>query len=185
MVKRSARLHLALTVYLWLISWIPLGNWNRQREGTLFQALMSGRGIQAEDWGMLLFVTLPCVLFWLAYKRSSFWFALPALALDIVWLAMQIQSWWLPYIFGTDKRWQLAYAKGPTTKLLPSFGNHVAPDGMHFVIHVLLAAALITGAAGLRQIKLAPGMETDEGPSGPSADRGKSQTKCEGAITRE
>jgi hypothetical protein len=157
MMKRSAWLHLSLTLYIWLISWIPLGNWNRQREGTLLQALLGGRGIQAEDLGMLVFVTLPGVLFWLAYKRGSFWVALPALTLDAVWLVMQIQSWWLPYIFGTDKRWQLAYAKGPTTKLLPSFGNHVAPDGMHFMIHVLLVAALFTGVAGLRQIKLAQG----------------------------
>ena len=123
----------------------------------MLQALLGGRGIQAEDLGTLAFVPLPGVLFWLAYKRGSFWFALPVLTLDVVWLVMQIQSWWLPYIFGTDKRWQLAYAKGPTTKLLPSFGNHVAPDGMHFMIHVLLVAALITGVAGLRQIKLSQG----------------------------
>src|ERR1035437_4038242 len=103
MMKRSAWLHLSLTLYIWLISWIPLGNWNRQREGTLLQALLGGRGIQAEDLGMLVFVTLPGVLFWLAYKRGSFWVALPALTLDAVWLVMQIQSWWLPYIFGTDR----------------------------------------------------------------------------------
>ncbi|MFN7995124.1 MAG: hypothetical protein U0Q18_16065 [Bryobacteraceae bacterium] len=151
-MERSAWLHLLLTVYLWLISWIPLGNWNRQREGTLLQVLLGGRGIDVEDLGMLVFVTLPGVLFWLAYKRRSFWFALPALSLDVVWLIMQIESWWLPYILGTDKRWQLAYAKGPTTKLLPSFGNHVAPDGTHLVIHVLLIAALFTGVAGLRQV---------------------------------
>src|SRR2546430_10329591 len=51
-----------------------------------------------------------------SYKRNSFWFALPALTLDTVWLVMQIQSWWLPYIFGTDRSWQLAYAKGPDRK---------------------------------------------------------------------
>jgi len=92
-----------------------------------------------------------------AYKRSSFWFwfALPGLSLDVVWLLKQIQSWWLPYIFGTDRTWQLEYAKGPTTIVLPSFGHHVAPDGMHFVIHVLLVAALMTGLAGLRQVRLA------------------------------
>ena len=155
MMARSAWLHWLLTAYLWLISWIPLGNWNRQHEGTLLQALLRGRAIQGEDFGMLVFVTLPAVLFWVAYKRNSFWFALPALTLDVVWLVMQIQSWWLPYIFGTDISWQLAYAKGPTTKVLPSFGRHVAPDGMHFIIHVLLVAALVTGAAGLRHIKLA------------------------------
>jgi hypothetical protein len=92
-------------------------------------------------------------LFWVAYKRNSFGFALPALTLDVVWLLMQIQSWGLPYVFGTDRSWQLAYAKGPTTKVLPSFGHHVALGGMHFLIHVLVIAALITGVAGVRQIK--------------------------------
>ena len=154
MMKHSAWLHWLLAAYLWLIAWIPLGNWNRQREGTLLTALLGGRGIEAGDLGFLAFVSLPAVLFWVAYKRNSFWLALSALTLDVVWLLLQIQSWWLPYIFGTDRSWQLAYAKGPTTKVLPSFGNHVAPDGMHFMIHVLLIVALITGLAGLRQIKL-------------------------------
>jgi len=154
-MRRSAWLHWLLTAYLWLIASIPLGNWNRQRDETLLPALLGGGGIQAGDLGMLVFVTLPAVLFWVAYKRNSFWFAIAALTTDVVWLALQIQSWWLPYILGTDKRWQLEYAKGPTTKVLPSFSHHVAPDGMHFVIHVLLVAALITGVAGLRQMKLA------------------------------
>jgi len=153
MMKLSAWLHWLLAAYIWLIAWIPLGNWNGQREGTL-TALLGGRGIGAGDLGFLAFVSLPAVLFWVAYKHNSLWFALAALTFDLVWLVMQIQSWWLPYIFGTDKSWQLAYAKGPTTKVLPSFGNHVAPDGMHFMIHVLLIAALIAGLAGLRQVKL-------------------------------
>ena len=152
MMKRSAWLHCLLTAYLWLVSWIPLGNWNREREGTLLQAIRRGRGIQAGDWGMIAFVTLPALLFWVAYKRNSFWFALSALALDVVWLLMQIQSWWIPYLFGAKRSWRLAYAQGPTTKVLPSFGRHVAPDGMHFLMHVLLVAALGTGIAGIRQI---------------------------------
>ncbi|HYL61077.1 MAG TPA: hypothetical protein VE077_00525 [Candidatus Methylomirabilis sp.] len=131
-MRRSAWLHWLLAAYLWLIAWIPLGNWNRQREGTLLEALLGGRGIEAGDFGMLAFVTLPGVLFWVAYRRKSFWFGVAASVFDVVWLVMQIQSWWVPYLLGTNKSWQLAYAKGPTTKVLPSFGNHVAPDGMHF-----------------------------------------------------
>ena len=79
--------------------------------------------------------------------------AILALVLDAVWLALQIQSWWIPYIFGTDVSWQLAYAKGPTTKVLPSFGHHVAPDGMHFVISVLIVAAMVTGIIGVKKMK--------------------------------
>jgi hypothetical protein len=50
-------------------------------------------------------------------------------------------------------QWQLQYAKGPTTKVLPSFGNHVAPDGMHFLIHVFLVAAFVTGVFALRELR--------------------------------
>jgi hypothetical protein len=51
-------------------------------------------GIGAGDLGFLAFVSLPTVLFWVAYKHNSFWFALSALTFDLVWLMMQIQSWW-------------------------------------------------------------------------------------------
>jgi hypothetical protein len=56
-------------------------------------------------------------------------------------------SWWSPYISGHAKPWQTAYAHGPTTKLLPSFQGHIAPDGMHFVLDILLAAALLSSVA--------------------------------------
>ncbi len=104
---------------------------------------------------MLVFISLPVALFWAAYRRNSFRIGIAALLVDAIWLILQIQSWWVPYVVGTDKPWQLEYAKGPTTKILPSFGRHVAPDGMHFVISVLLVGALIAGIAGLRQLKLA------------------------------
>jgi len=94
----------------------------------------------------LVFVTAPALLFWLGY-------AVAALALDLFRAAMQIQSWWIPYLFGTNEPWQLRYAKGPTTKVLPSFGSHVAPDGMHFPIHVFLAAAFITGVFALCELR--------------------------------
>ena len=92
-MKLSAWLHWLLAAYIWLIAWIPLGNWNGQREGTL-TALLGGRGIGAGDLGFLAFVSLPAVLFWVAYKHNSLWFALAALTFDLVWLMMQIQSWW-------------------------------------------------------------------------------------------
>ncbi len=98
------------------------------------------------------FVTAPALLFWVAYRYRKFWFAVAALAFDLLWSVMQIQSWWIPYLLGTTKLWQFQYAKGSTTKVLPSFGNHTAPDGMHFLIHVFLAAALITGVRALREM---------------------------------
>jgi hypothetical protein len=50
------------------------------------------------------------------------------LLLDVVWLWVRIQSWRIP-----------------STKILPSCGNHVASDGLPIAIHILLVAAMITG----------------------------------------
>jgi hypothetical protein len=150
--KRSALLHWLLAAYLWLIAWFPLGNWNRQQDENLLPQLLEGKGLHVDDVGMLVFVTAPALLFWLGYRYRNFWLAIAALAVDLFWAAMQIQSWWIPYLFGANLPWQLRYAKGPTTKVLPSFGNHVAPDGMHFLIHVFLAAAFITGAFALSEL---------------------------------
>lgn len=154
-MRRGAWVHFLLSAYLWLIAWIPLGNWNRQRGGTFLTTLLAGRPIETADVGMLVFISLPAILFWVAYKRSSFWFGVGALVADVIWLGLQIQSWWVPYIFGTDTAWRFEYAKGPTTKLLPSFGHHIAPDGMHLVITMLLIAAVTAGVIGLRAIRVA------------------------------
>jgi len=151
MIKLSLWLHCILTGYLWLVALIPLGNWNYQRGDYLFTALIKGKGIESGDVGLLVFITLPVVLFWFGYKKRNIWFCITALVVDIIWIVMQILSWWVPYIAGTNKTWQLEYAKGPTTKILPSYGNHVAPDAMHFVIHVLLFLEIVAGVYGIYQ----------------------------------
>jgi hypothetical protein len=153
--RRSAWLHWILTGYLWLIAWFPLGNWNRQSDENLLPQLLEGKGLHLDDLFALAFVTAPAVLFWVGYRYRKVWFAVAALAFDAFWGFMQIQSWWVPYILGTNEPWQLKYAKGATTKVLPSFGHHVAPDGMHFAIHVLLILAFATGISALRELWLA------------------------------
>ena len=54
---------------------------------------------------------------------------------------------------GNAKAWQIEYAQGRTTKVLPSFGTHLAPDGMHLVISVLIVASMVTGLIALRQLR--------------------------------
>ena len=151
-MRLSACLHWLLAAYLWAVEWIPLGNWNRQKGERLLVALLNGHAIASDDIFTMAFVTAPAVVFWIAYTRRNVWFAFLTIILDLVWLAMQIQSWWIPYIFGARLRWQIQYAHGPTTKVLPSFGSHVAPDGMHFVITVLLVAGITTAVYGIRQL---------------------------------
>lgn len=64
--------------------------------------------------------------------------------------ATQIQSWWLPWIFGADQR-ALTNQRflERTFKIFPSSLDHPAPDGMHFVLDVLLFFAVLTLAVGL------------------------------------
>lgn len=68
-----------LTAYLWLVASVPLGNWNGRRDPQLIPLLLSGYGIGAGDLGTLAFVSLPGILFWLAYKRRWFYFAIHVL----------------------------------------------------------------------------------------------------------
>ncbi len=154
-VKYAAWLHISLAVYIWLVASIPLGNWNRQAGDRLLIALFKGQSIGADDIFLLVFVSAPAILFCIAYFRRNYLFAALALVFDAVWLWLQIKSWWIPYLFGTDVKWQIDYARGPTTKVLPSFGNHVAPDGMHFVMHLLLVAAMVTGILAFRRLLMA------------------------------
>ena len=146
-------MHIFLAAYLWLIAAVPLGNWNKQFGQYLLTALLQGRHIEPGDAGFLIFVMLPAILAILAWRRRSLWLLISALLWDLIWLAMQVQSWWIPYAFGTNRQWQLQYAKGPDTRILPSFGNHVAPDAIHFLITVLLVVAMSTGIAALRQLR--------------------------------
>jgi hypothetical protein len=155
-MKQSTWLHCCLGFYVWIVESVPLGNWNRQRGERLLIALSNGHGADSDDVFTLVFVSLPAILFWIAYRRSSVWFAASALAVDMFWLSMQIRSWWVPYIFGTMIQWQVDYSKGPTTKILPSFGNHLAPDGMHLLIDILLVGAMIAGIMAIRRTYTPP-----------------------------
>lgn len=152
MLRLNFLAHAVLAGYVWLVLWIPLGDWNRQPGERLLPQVLAGRRVGLDDAAVLALVTLPAVFAGMAWQRARARRLLlgVALAVDGVWLALQIQSWWIPYLFGTSVRWQLEYAKGPTTKVLPAFGNHVPPDGMHFAIHVLLLAAMAAGIAALR-----------------------------------
>jgi hypothetical protein len=71
------------------------------------------------------------------------------------WLYLQIQTWWVPYLFGASDHWQEVYHQvfAYSTKILPSFGNHLAPDAMHLTIQLLLLVILTSLIVGLVQIR--------------------------------
>jgi hypothetical protein len=75
--------------------------------------------------------------------KPLLWFGLPG---NTVWLLLHIYSLWMPYILGAWPQYAEMYARvfGRTTKLLPNFGNHLAPDAMHILIDVFVIAVIVT-----------------------------------------
>ena len=168
-MRLSVWLHGCLALYVWVVESIPLGDWNRQRGERLLIAVLHGHGADPDDVFTLAFVALPAILFLFAGRGSRLWLAVSGLAVDVCWLWLQIRSWWVPYIFGTTIQWQIDYSKGPTTKILPSFGNHVAPDGMHLLIDVLLIAAMAAGIFAVRHLAATRPASPKQPPQGKSA----------------
>jgi len=156
-VKPQHRLALgwqvALAVYMQLISWVLLGRWNYQpccapgfeqwRRGTL----------TVNDALASLAFLLPAAIFWIGARRQWRWAMLLALVPLGVWLALQLWTWWPPYIFGASERWAQVYARAfaESTPILPRWGNHLPPDAAHFVLQVLLLGTVTTGAMALRR----------------------------------
>jgi|SRR5579863_7687907 len=71
-----------------------------------------------------------------------------------VWAVLEIQSWWIPWIFGADQR-ALSNQKflEKTYKIFPSSTGHPAPDGMHFVLNLLIFFVVVTIALGLLETR--------------------------------
>ena len=84
--------------------------------------------------------------------RTLLWFGLLG---DTVWLLLHIMSLWMPYIRGASPQYAGMYARvfGRTTKLLPNFGNHLAPDAMHILIDVFVIAVIVTLVPYLRSLQ--------------------------------
>lgn len=144
---------LVLAAYFQAIVWFPLGAWNDQPGKRLIEVVRSGE-VPLAAFGFAFVMLLPVVLFGLAYLRRWAWLMWLGLGGYAVWAVLQIQSWWIPYIFGADARaLHNQKALERTTKILPSFPDHPAPDAMHFVLDVLLFAAVALTLVGLFRLR--------------------------------
>ena len=144
-----------LAIYFQMVNWFSLGSWNDQPGFVpMLSSLISGR-MQWEDAGILGMFLLPFLLFALAYWRRWNWLMWVGAIGYSVWLYLQIQTWWIPYLFGASKNWQEIYHRvfSHTTKILPSFGNHLAPDALHLTIQLLLFVIVTNSITGLVQIR--------------------------------
>ena len=158
-----------LAFYFQAIQWVPLGNWNIQcpsgdevacglgHQGLSvpgYQPLgvlaLAGR-LSAQDALYCLAFTIPLWLFWFGYSRGLRWLMWLQLGGYSAWMALQIGAWWVPYAVGATDAQALRYhlIVGQSTQLLPSFGRHLPPDGLHLVLQILLATVLLSAVTGL------------------------------------
>ncbi len=154
-VSRATHYGAAITAQVVLLAYfelcilIPLGRWNDQ-PGISVPFSSGNIILGAAIGGAQLLLLIGTV----RRLKPLLWFGLLG---DTVWLLLHIYSLWLPYILGASPQYAKMYARvfGRTTKLLPNFGNHLAPDAMHIFIDVLVVAVIVTLVCYLRSLQAA------------------------------
>ena len=156
-LKASLLVQILLAAYFQVILWFPLGSWNDQPGKRLIALLNEGQALGV--MGFALAMLLPVLFFALAIWKRWVWLIWVGLIGNGFWAVMQIQSWWIPWIFGADER-ALSNQKAlqKTYKLFPSSIGHPAPDAMHFVLDLLLFLVVVTIAIGLLEIRRRPAL---------------------------
>jgi hypothetical protein len=139
-VALAVAAQLLCAAYLQLIEWAPLFPWND---------LSHGNGQETLDF-ILAGVQLAIALgFWLC-SRLEMGLGLAAYS---VWMYLQIDSWWRPYLFGSRKvgpNWYFAR----TYKFLPMIDSRPTPDAAHVVLQLTLVLVLETGVLALWHVVL-------------------------------
>jgi hypothetical protein len=151
-LRASLVTQIILAAYFQVVLWLPLGSWNDQPGKRLITLLSEGQALAV--LGFALAMLLPVLLFALSLWKRWVWLMWVGLMSYGVWAALQIQSWWIPWIFGADQR-ALSNQKflQKTYKLFPSSIGHPAPDALHFVLDLLLFLTVVTIALGLLETR--------------------------------
>jgi hypothetical protein len=148
----------ALALYFEAIQWLPLGRWNYQPEDVgsspfsnlPLLTLAQQHQLTPRATLLVLVALLPFLSFLFAYAMKLRWLMWLQLVPYSLWAAIEL-GWWVRYAVGyTDvqaDRYQRVF--GQATQVLPAWGRHLPPDGAHFVLHILIACALVTTAVGL------------------------------------
>ena len=138
---------LMLLAYFEICMLVPLKAWNDQP--AMHAAFSTGMLVLplAIGIGQLLLL-----LGSVKEMRLLLWIGLFA---DSLWFASHVIGLWMPYVRGASPEYAAMYARvfSITTKLLPNRGNHLAPDGMHIVLDVLLLLVILTVAWQLRTMR--------------------------------
>lgn len=142
-----------LAAYFQVINWFPLGQWNCQTGFVpLLTSVTSGK-VAWGDIGSVSVFSFPFLAFIFAYWRRWTWVMWAGVFGYFCWFYLQFQTWWVAYLFGASDRWRETYYRvfAHTTKVLPSFGDHLAPDAMHLTIQLLLLVIITSLIVGLVQ----------------------------------
>jgi hypothetical protein len=135
-VRLAVAAQLLCASYLQFIEWVPLAPWNNIANGN-----------QQEVLDVVLAVLQ--VAFALAFAYRLRWAMALGLAGYSAWFALQIHSWWRPYLFAgyrVGPNWWFAH----TYKFLPQIGNRPTPDAAHVVLQITLLLVIVTGFAAWR-----------------------------------
>lgn len=151
-LKVSLVIQIILTAYFQVILWFPLGSWNDQPGARLITLISEGQALAV--LGFAFAMLIPVVLFAVALWKRWIWLMWAGLIGYGGWAALQIQSWWIPWIFGADRRSLMNQRfLQRTYKIFPSSTAHPAPDGMHFVLDLLLFLTVATIVLGLVELR--------------------------------
>jgi len=121
---------LTMLIYFTIDNHVYLYPWNNLESLT--------EQIPSTLWG-------PFLLIMLAFRRRVRWGMALGTIWTHVWLALQFQQWWVPYLFGrADTSWYVNGGYDETLKLLPSLGTGVIPDAQHNVLQLLSLIVIIT-----------------------------------------
>jgi hypothetical protein len=150
-LKASLFSQAILALYFQVIQWLPLGRWNSQPGFTPFGVQVIHGNATGQDFLLLAAFVMPFLVFWVAYSRGLRWLMWLGVLGYGFWLALQIKTWWIAYAFGASDSWLRVYHTvfSRSTQLLPSFGRHLPPDGLHLVLHLLLAIVVVFAVLGL------------------------------------
>jgi hypothetical protein len=150
-LRVSLAAQVTLALYFQIIQWFPLGKWNYQPgfDPLVVQALRGSIDIQ--DILLVALFALPVLVFWFALARGLIWVMWAGFLGYLAWLALEIRTWWIAYIFGASDDWLSVYQRvfSQSVKILPSFGRHLAPDGLHVVLQLLLVLVVVSTFLGL------------------------------------
>jgi hypothetical protein len=151
-VKVSLVIQIILAAYFQVVLCFPLGSWNDQPGKRLITLLSEGQAFAVLSFALVML--LPVLLFALSFWKRRGWLMWVGLMGYSVWAPLQIQSWWIPWIFGADQR-ALSNQKflQRTYKIFSSTIGHPAPDAMHFVLDLLLFSAVVTIALGILEAR--------------------------------